>query len=260
EIYAWGEGQVIKLFLEGWPEEAIRHEEEMARLVMALGLAAPRFYGRAAIGHRTGLIYERIEGPSMLQALLKAPWRLVRYAERFAALHAAMHREKQPGLPSYREGLAQRIRKAPLLTEAEKAHLLAYLEALPAGEAICHGDFHPDNILISPHGPVIIDWNDAKRGAPAADVARTVLLFRMPISLPGLSIPKRWLIRWAKGAFLRAYLRAYCRLYPLSLEDVKAWLLPVAAGRLAERIPGEARFLLEMIRARLSVCDLPGRA
>ena len=260
EIYAWGEGQVIKLFLEGWPEEAVRHEEEMARLVMALGLAAPRFYGRAAIGRRTGLIYERIEGPSMLQALLKAPWRLVRYAERFAALHAAMHRERQPGLPSYREGLAQRIRKAPLLAEAEKAYLLACLEALPAGEAICHGDFHPDNILISPHGPVIIDWNDAKRGAPAADVARTVLLFRAPLSLPGLGIPKRWLIRWAKGAFLRAYLRAYCRLYPLSLEDVEAWLLPVAAGRLAERIPGEERFLLGMIRTRLSARDLPGRA
>ncbi|MBC7316231.1 MAG: hypothetical protein H5T70_07420 [Chloroflexi bacterium] len=56
---------------------------------------------------------------------------------------------------------------------------------------------------------------------------------------------------------MRAYLRAYRRLRPLPPRDVEAWLLPVAAGRLAERIPGEERFLLGMIRARLSARNLP---
>ncbi len=251
EIYAWGEGQVIKLFLEGWPEEAISHEEEVARLVTALGLAAPKLLGRAQVGRRTGLLYERIEGPSMLQALCRTPWRFVRYAERFAALHAAMHRQTQPGLPSYKEGLAQRIRRAPLLTEAQKGIILSYLEALPEGDAVCHGDFHPDNILMAPRGPVVIDWNDAKRGHPAGDVARTILLFRAPLALEGLSGPKRWLLAAAKGAFLRAYLRAYRRLHPLSPRDVERWMLPVAAARLAEGIPGEAGFLLAIIRSRV---------
>lgn len=46
-------------------------------------------------------------------------------------------------------------------------------------------DFHPDNVLLAARGPVIIDWPDATRGQPLADVARTSLLLRLGGLPPG---------------------------------------------------------------------------
>ena len=50
--------------------------------------------------------------------------------------------------------------------------------AKPDGDRLCHGDFHPMNILGDVSQPVIIDWPDARRGDPAADVCRSYLLMR----------------------------------------------------------------------------------
>src|SRR5262249_32610054 len=55
---------------------------------------------------------------------------------------------------------------------------LAMLEALPDGDRLCHGDFHPANVLVGRNGPAVIDWTGATRGDPAADLARTRLLLQ----------------------------------------------------------------------------------
>ena len=40
-------------------------------------------------------------------------------------------------------------------------------------ESILHLDFHPDNIMLSPDGPVVFDWTNATIGPAAADVAQS---------------------------------------------------------------------------------------
>jgi aminoglycoside phosphotransferase (APT) family kinase protein len=58
------------------------------------------------------------------------------------------------------------------LSQETKSTILASLGELPNGNVICHGDFHPKNVLITTEGPVIIDWADATLGHPLADVDR----------------------------------------------------------------------------------------
>ena len=41
----------------------------------------------------------------------------------------------------------------------------------PERPALCHGDFHPFNVMLSPRGPIVIDWNNAHIGNPLEDVA-----------------------------------------------------------------------------------------
>ena len=54
------------------------------------------------------------------------------------------------------------------------AELHARLHAIPyGGERLLHLDFHPDNVLLSRRGPVVIDWSNARAGEPALDVAMT---------------------------------------------------------------------------------------
>src|SRR3546814_7594415 len=56
---------------------------------------------------------------------------------------------------------------------------LPILDALPDGDRLCHGDYHPGNVIETAGGPVVIDWPAVTRGHPDADYARTLLLLRL---------------------------------------------------------------------------------
>ena len=49
------------------------------------------------------------------------------------------------------------------------------LAGLPDGDQLCHGDFRPDNLVLTASGPVVLDWMTATRGVPVADVVRTLM-------------------------------------------------------------------------------------
>ncbi|MCV0402362.1 MAG: aminoglycoside phosphotransferase family protein [Chloroflexi bacterium] len=51
---------------------------------------------------------------------------------------------------------------------AERA---SWLDGLGFPEVVVHGDFNRANVLVTPEGPVIIDWSDAAIGHPLLDVA-----------------------------------------------------------------------------------------
>jgi aminoglycoside phosphotransferase (APT) family kinase protein len=72
--------------------------------------------------------------------------------------------------------LEQKIRDAKPLPENLRDAALKALETMPDGDRLCHGDFHPGNILLGRSGPVIIDWIDSSIGSPLADAARTSIM------------------------------------------------------------------------------------
>jgi aminoglycoside phosphotransferase (APT) family kinase protein len=83
------------------------------------------------------LVLERVDGQTMLADLRRRPWRMSGHARLLADLHHRLH-------------------------------------AIPFdGERLLHLDFHPDNVLLSRRGPVVIDWANARAGEPALDVAMT---------------------------------------------------------------------------------------
>ena len=129
--------------------------------------------------------------------------------------------------------------------------ILELLEGLPDGDRLCHGDFHPGNIMMAGGEPVLIDWTNATRGDPTADVARTRLMLRIGTPPPGTSAVLRGLSLFGRRVLVWLYLRAYRRVRPLDVEAVARWEVPVAAARFAERIPEETPALRAcMERAR----------
>ncbi len=248
EIFAWGEGQILKLFWDSCPPSWVEYEAEVTDKVHALGVGAPAVEGVVEIEGRRGIVMECVEGPSMLKHMMSRPWTIGRYARMLGEMHAAMHRHPVSDLPSQRQQIERKIRAAPLSLDMKEAALAA-LRELPDDTVLCHGDFHPDNILMSPRGPIIIDWMDATQGSPLADVARTSLLFQIAVLPPGT--PGRRLIALLRASFHRAYLRRYLKLRPAAPERIEAWRLPVAAARLEERIAEEEERLLSLVQALL---------
>ncbi len=244
ELLPWEEGQVLKLFFAGYPLSAAQREAANTHAVHAASVASPAVGGVVTIDGRPGVVFERITGPSMMQAISARPWRIVRLAYLLAELQAQMHACVAPGLPLLQRRLVEKIENAPSLPPRLKQAALQALSRLPTGRAICHGDFHPDNVLLSHRGPVIIDWQDATCGNPLADIARTSLLLQTGTPPPGRA---GRLLLAARSLFHTAYLRRYCRLRPVSAAELAAWRLPVAAARLSENVAEEEAQLLAIV-------------
>ena len=251
DVHAWDDGRVVKLMLPQFGEAQAREEAVAARLAAHADIGAPAFDGVVTVGDRSGLVYERIDGLPMTVALAGRPWMVRVLAARFGDLHAAVHGADAPGLPDVRELLAGAIRSADVDAGARRA-ALRRLEGMPAGSALLHGDMHPANVLTTADRPRIIDWIQGARGAPAADVARTLFLLRDSGVEPDRSARERLVIGVLRRAFASAYLRAYRRARPLDLSEIRAWRLPVLVARLAEGIVHERARLERLIRSELT--------
>lgn len=249
EVYAWKDGQVLKLFLKDWPVDSVEHEAQVTGAVHKAGLPVTAVEGIVEVEGRLGIVLERVDGPSMLQVLTSRPWRIGKLARTLAELHAAIHSCEMPELPSLREELGRGIREVELPEETKEA-VLSHLKQLPDGKTICHFDFHPDNILMSSHGPVVIDWANPRRGDPMADVAATSLLFRLA-PLPQF-MAGQWLINLLRARLHSIYLKRYLQLRPSSREQIAAWELPLVTSRLLDNIPEEKALLLAFIEKTLS--------
>ncbi|MDT4868012.1 Phosphotransferase enzyme family protein [compost metagenome] len=135
------------------------------------------------------------------------------------------------GLPRLKPRLAERVEHASDLPQATRAGLLQRLWALPDGARLCHGDFHPFNIMVDGDRLGIIDWLDATIGPPEADIARTYLL--VALHLPEVA---------------ERYLAAMTDDLTMDLRRVMDWLPVVAGARLVEGVDEETERLLAWCR------------
>lgn len=166
-----------------------------------------------AIGDRHGIIFERIRGPSLVRQVETRPWTLFAAARQLAELHARLHAWPAPAdLPSQRQKIEACLDRAAGLSPAQKEIARLHLAQFPAEDCVCHGDFHPGNILLTARGPVIIDWSAATRGYALADVARTYVLFESAPVPRGTSPRIRILIKLTRRLVHAAYVKHYLAL------------------------------------------------
>jgi Ser/Thr protein kinase RdoA (MazF antagonist) len=92
------------------------------------------------------LVLERVQGPTLLAALVSGDVAVRTGAELLADLHVRLHAvPPRPG----------------------------------TGQGVVHLDLHPDNVLLGPAGPVVIDWRNAVDGPPELDLAVTALIMAL---------------------------------------------------------------------------------
>jgi Ser/Thr protein kinase RdoA (MazF antagonist) len=248
EVYAWGDDAVVKLYRPGY----LGHRAESVALARLDGhRVAPRLIDIVHCDGRPGLVLERLGGSDMLALLPRQPWRVLSLARALAKAHLAVHSVQTPGdLPDLRQVLAARIHDAVLPPQL-RDFALRVLDGLPSGDRLCHGDFHPGNVLVAADRVSVIDWANAARGVPEADHARTVLLLQWADPLPGTPLISRGLMAAGRSAFAHGYARTYRGGSQQPLQLVDSWLTVHAAARLSEGIEVEQPALIGLLdRAR----------
>jgi aminoglycoside phosphotransferase (APT) family kinase protein len=149
------------------------------------------------------LVMARVVGPTMADALVRRPWTMPQHARALARLHEQVHAVPAPDWLASPTG---------------------------DGAALLHLDLHPENVLLTCSGPVVIDWTNAARGPAEVDVADTWLVISAG-DAPG-SRSRAAVIAAAQGTFARLFRRA-------AGLDLAAALPAAAARRLADRNLGD---------------------
>ncbi|MCL6603283.1 MAG: phosphotransferase [Paenibacillus sp.] len=258
EILQYKDQTILKLYRENVSEQSILHEYKISEFVYARGVRTPKPYELITVDERKGILFEQIQGPTLLKMIDRQPWRISKYAKMMAELHYSLHTlDVTEDIGQQKERYRSCIKGAPLLTEDEKSVILSYLEDLPEEQKLCHGDFHPDNVLMDQQA-WIIDWMTGLAGNPAGDAARSVIMFSIG-EMPEKASPLlKFMIRFIRKKLTKDYIREYLRLSGRTYAEIDQWILPVAAARLVEWLStAEKEQIVEEIRKRLS--SLPVR-
>jgi tRNA A-37 threonylcarbamoyl transferase component Bud32 len=244
-VYAYGRGVVVKVPKPETPASWIRAEAKYVDSVRAVGAPAPELLGVDEIFGRSASVWEWIEGPSLWQEVVERPHRSAEVGRRLAELQLTLFELVPPvALPDQRDRLISKIRWSAANVDASLAAALDLLDVRTGTPHLCHGDLHPSNVIMSKHGPVLVDWFDASRGERVSDVARSTLTLlgegdTTPSHLPGSDPP-------TLAALTRAYLSRLRESLDISPGLLSRWQAINAAARLAEGVPREP--LLEVWR------------
>jgi hypothetical protein len=105
---------------------------------------------------------------------------------------------------------------------------------------LCHGDFHPGQIMLSGDRYAAFDWSGARRGDPLFDYARTRVLLSMGELPPGTSRALTLLAKVGRRVLLSSYVRAYRRHAAERIDDarVRRWEIVNLAVRMTDEIRG----------------------
>lgn len=224
------DGMAIKLFKSDARKTQALYEALTHSRVEATGLKVPVIREVSVIDDRWAIHMDLIKGKTLAQAMKEDPANIGKYLEMMVDLQIEIHAKSTPKLSKLKDKLVRQI-NALDLDDIKKYELLTSLESKPKHTKLCHGNFTPDNIILSDDGTYIIDWVAARQGNASADVGRTYLL----MSLENQELADK-------------YLDLFCKKTLTSKKYVQEWLPIVAAAHLdMAKSQEEVDFLMRWI-------------
>jgi aminoglycoside phosphotransferase (APT) family kinase protein len=248
-IYEWEKGLVVRVMRSRDAGPGVHRSTAASEAARLAGVVTPRILEVLEIDGFPAQVMERIDGVDLLERLAANPLRLRSVTKMLVEVHVSLHRATAPPeLATSHERFGARIETSQLVPSDLKHRALGVLAELPHGDAICHGDYHPGNVLLGADGvPTLIDWTGATRGDAIGDFARTRLMLQVGELPPGSPAAMRMLVGIGRGALWRLYEREYRRIRPIDADLLDRWTLVAATNRLTEDIPGERDSLLRIV-------------
>lgn len=167
-VYEWEDDKVLKLFHEGYPYEAVIKEYSNAIAIRDLEFLKPKAHDMILYDNRNGIIYDKLKGESLLDWVLRTG-NISMCSYYMSKLHKEIIHNDIQDVPNYKNFLRYHIPST--LSDNERNNLLDMIDKLADGNTLCHGDFHPGNILISEGIIYVIDFMNVCHGNYLYDVA-----------------------------------------------------------------------------------------
>jgi aminoglycoside phosphotransferase (APT) family kinase protein len=235
---------VLRIYASNCATDRLRHEFAVQSYMCQLGYPVAEPLLCEPHGDPFGgpfMIMKQLPGQTLLDAMLRRPWRIVNGPTRMADLHAHLHvlpggdfpADRGPFLERHLEELERGIDEYELNgLRPGLGWLIKHRPPRARTASILHLDFHPVNIIFDQSAcQGVLDWGESDVGDRHADVAATLVLIRSaPVEVGSrwqhsLVVPGRWLLR-------RRYLKAYHRRLPLENDRLAYYVAWASLRRL----------------------------
>ncbi|AZS15105.1 phosphotransferase [Paenibacillus lutimineralis] len=265
EVFEWEDSsKIIKIAKENTDYKAMAREYNNNLLAWENGLSVARPYELTEYDGRTGIVFERIYGQTIMERFLRrAIIKNIPAADideedirTTAALLYQIHNSNIEVPSSQMGNMEYSIRVADYLSIAEKEEIISTLRNLPKKQLPCHGDPNPNNILVKEDGnAVFIDWMSASMGNPEADLAEYIIIMRyavLPSQYPQVIVQ---LFDSIRETIINIFMDEYNKLSGITYDEVAPWIIPVAARKLSVDGIGEEekKLLVQEIRRNLNI-------
>ena len=209
---------VLKIFGPSYKVSAILNEAMNEARAAETGLPVAKVIEVLKLRDHWCIRREWVEGKTLADVMASDKKNLMKYLKEFVAIQCEIFSKTSERMGNLADKLDKQISASPLPKET-RYDLHMRLQSFARGKALCHGDFNPTNVIITPKGEWrVIDWSHVRLGDPLADVARTYLLF--------------WLAGYVAAA--EKYMALACEALKVKVAEVQKWLPIVAAAESAK--------------------------
>ena len=183
EVYRLDEETIIKVYKNPDSLEDIKHEREVARRALILGVPTAISYDIVKVGDSYASMFEMINANSFAKILATEPERFDEIADLYVDLLKKIHETVVPkgDLPEQKSvalSWLPAIGNASALPEEAFQKLKALFEAVPDNNHMIHGDYHIKNVMLQDKEAILIDMDTLAVGDPVFEFSSIWLAYR----------------------------------------------------------------------------------
>ena len=239
DIYDVGGDKILRI-----PRKINKESSEKDKILYSIlerhQINVPKIYEYTPIDGKTAVVMQKIFGCTMLSKLKKYPLGAVRQIKRLAYMQTAISEiEVSSPFNTIQDIMNYFAAKPPLMEKKLIDFTMEMFNGLPKGNQLCHGDFHPGNILTQNGIDYIIDWSAAYRSNYLSDIAHSFLLMKHVPKIPGESSFQHKILNISGGAIATAYLKEVHRLKHFDYALFSKWTVVMSFLRAYYGLPSE---------------------
>lgn len=240
------DGKVTKVFAKSYNKSDVLYEALNTARVEDAKVNIPKLLGVSVEDGKWAITSEYVEGYTLTQLIEKYPENAKEYIDKMVEYQVEFQKKSNPLLLSLKNKMNRQIDEAKEIDNSVKYELMTRLSSMKNHTKLCHGDYCPDNIIVSvdKKGKITdvtaVDWVHATKGNASADIANTYLLL---------------VLQFADNKKLsdipEMYIEKFCELTNTKRSYVNEWLPLVAAARITKKKEEEK----ELLEKWLNVVD-----
>ncbi len=174
KIYRIDQDNVVKVYKHADALDEIRHEREVARKALILGIPTAISYDVVRVGESYGSVFELLNAQSFSRILAMHPEKMDWCVNEFVKMLKQIHRTvvAKGELPDIREkaiGWAEFMKD--YLPEDAANKVLSLIKAIPEDDHMIHGDYHTKNLELTGDEVLLIDMDTLAVGNPIFELA-----------------------------------------------------------------------------------------
>jgi len=254
-IYNIGNDKILRV-IRNAKGKVFGTEKQLFQILKENHINVPTIYEYVETENMSAQVMQKIVGNTMLEQMQQHPLKMAQETRKIAAMHVHIldiHSDCQ--LHSIEDMFNYFISQPPRCDKKLIDFASSIIKELPIDNYICHGDFHPGNILIQNDTYYIIDWSGAYHSNYLSDIAHTYLLMTTVPKIPGQSHMQHYIINFIGSYMAKTYLKEILKLKIFSLAEFSKWTVVMSLLRVYYGEPSEKSIRINYLNKCYELCQ-----